>query len=144
MRYQEGTYGRIFLLRFDDGDDLLEEIRSLAARENVRAATVTLLGGMRTASVVSGPREAVVPPDPMWISFSDGREVIGFGTLFRTGEEPVVHLHGAIGRGSDALVGCIRKDAMVYLVIEAVVAEMTGITARKVRDGKTGLFRLEF
>jgi hypothetical protein len=33
---------------------------------------------------------------------------------------------------------------MVYLVIEAVVAEMTGITARKVRDGKTGLFRLEF
>ena len=62
MRYQEGTYGRIFLLRFDDGDDLLEEIRSLAARENVRAATVTLLGGMRTASVVSGPREGAATP----------------------------------------------------------------------------------
>jgi len=27
MRYQEGSYGRVFLLRFDDRDDLLGEIR---------------------------------------------------------------------------------------------------------------------
>jgi len=143
MRYQEGSYGRVFLLRFDDRDDLLGEIRGLAAAENIRAATVMLLGGMRTAGVVSGPRQPVVPPDPMWVSFSDGREVIGFGTLFRKGEEPVIHLHGAIGRGSDALVGCIRKDATAYLVIEAVVAEITGIDARKTLDERTGLVMLE-
>lgn len=143
MRYSEGTFGRVFLVKFEDSDDLLAGLKEIAAREKVRVATIMLLGGMRSGGVVSGPKEPVIPPEPMWTVFQDGREVIGFGTLFRKGEDPVIHLHGAIGRDRQTLVGCIRKDASVYLTVEAVIAEIIGIDARKVVDAKTGVAMLE-
>jgi predicted DNA-binding protein with PD1-like motif len=118
-------------------------MKRLARRENVRVATITLLGGMRSAGVVSGPKEPVIPPEPMWLNFNDGREVLGFGTLFWKDSDPVVHLHGAIGRGEEAHVGCLRKDSSVYLVVEAVIAEITGIDAQRQLNEKTGLVMLE-
>ena len=102
-----------------------------------------LLGGMQSAEVVTGPKNAVVPPDPLWQHFSDGREVIGLGTLFFKGDEPVIHLHGAIGRGTETLTGCIRKNSVVYLVIEAVIAEIVGTDAHRALDTQTGLVMLE-
>jgi predicted DNA-binding protein with PD1-like motif len=39
------------LLKFDDGEDLLKEIRTLATRENVRVGTILLLGGIRTVGI---------------------------------------------------------------------------------------------
>jgi predicted DNA-binding protein with PD1-like motif len=143
MQYREGSYGRVFLLRFDDSDDLLEALKQFARKEQVRIATITLLGGMRSAGIVTGPREAVIPPDPMWTDFRDGREIIGIGSLFWKGEDPLVHLHGAVGRGQETVVGCLRRDSTVYLVIEAVIAEITGIEARKVVNEQTGLAMLE-
>lgn len=143
MQYQQGSIGRVFLLKFEDRDDLLEEIKKLAAREKVKVATVMLLGGMRSAGVVTGPKEAVVPPEPLWVNFSDGREVVGFGTLFWKGEDPVLHLHAAVGREKETFVGCVRKDSSVYLVVEAVIMEIQGINARKALNEKTGLVMLE-
>jgi predicted DNA-binding protein with PD1-like motif len=143
MQYRQGSYGRVFLLKFEDRDDLLEGMKSLAIKEQVRIGTITLLGGMRSAGVVSGPKEPVIPPEPMWLDFHDGREVLGFGTLFWKDNEPAIHLHGAIGRGEEAHVGCLRKDSSVYLVVEAVIAEITGIDAQRKLNEKTGLVMLE-
>jgi predicted DNA-binding protein with PD1-like motif len=143
MNYSQGSLGRVFLLKFEDKDDLLAGLKQVASRENVRIGTILLLGGMRSAGVVTGPKESVIPPEPVWMSFNDSREVIGLGTLFWKEDEPVIHLHGAIGRGREATVGCIRRDSSVYLVVEAVIVEITGINARKVLDEKSGLALLE-
>jgi predicted DNA-binding protein with PD1-like motif len=143
MKYAQGSFGRVFVLKFEDKDDLIEEIKKLAASEKIRVGTIMLLGGMRSAGIVSGPKEVVVPPEPMWVNFSDGREVVGFGTLFWKDSEPVIHLHGAIGREKETFVGCVRKDSSVFLVVEAVITEIRGIDARKALDEKTGLVMLE-
>ena len=143
MKYSQGSFGRVFLLKFDDKDDLLTGIKSVATKENIKVGTVMLLGGMRSAGVVSGPKEAIIPPDPMWMNFNDGREVLGIGTLFWKDGEPILHLHGAIGRGQETVIGCIRKDSSAYLVIEAVITEIMGIDARRALDEKTGLVMLE-
>ncbi len=143
MDYRQGTYGRVFILKFDDKDDLLKEIKQLAGKEKIRAGTIMLLGGMRSCGVVSGPREPVIPPEPVWFNFNDGREVLGFGTLFWQENEPIIHLHGAIGRGSETVTGCIRKDSRVYLVVEAVITEILGIEARKATDANSGLVMLQ-
>ncbi len=143
MKYAHGDFGRVFLLKFEDRDDVLAGLKDVASREKIKIGTIMLLGGMRSAGVVSGPREPVIPPEPMWMNFQDGREVIGFGTLFRKGEDPVIHLHGAIGRDKETTVGCIRKDTSAYLVIEAIIAEIIGIQAYKAVDEKTGLVMLE-
>ncbi len=144
MKYKQGSFGRVFVLRFDDQDDLLKEIKSVAVTEAIKVGTVMLLGGLRQVGVVSGPKEPVIPPDPQWVNVSDGREVLGFGTLFWKGEEPIIHLHGAVGRNRETITGCIRRDSSVYLVIEAVITEILGIDASKILDAKTGLVMLEF
>ena len=143
MQYQQGSFGRVFVLKFEDKDDLLSEIKRVATLEKIKIGTIMLLGGMRSAGLVSGPKETVIPPEPMWINFNDGREVLAFGTLFWKGDEPVIHLHGAIGREKKTITGCIRKESSVYLVIEAVIAEIIGIDARKTLNEKTGLVMLE-
>jgi predicted DNA-binding protein with PD1-like motif len=131
------------MLKFEDKDDLLSEIKQVAVAEAIKVGTIMLLGGMRSAGLVSGPKEAVIPPEPMWNNFNDGREVIGFGTLFWNGNEPILHLHGAFGRSNETLTGCIRKESSVYLVIEAVITEIVGIDARKTWNEKTGMVMLE-
>jgi predicted DNA-binding protein with PD1-like motif len=131
------------VLRFDNKDDLLNEMKIVAFKEKIKVGTIMLLGGLRHAGVVSGPREAVIPPDPMWIKVSDGREVLGFGTLIWKGNEPIIHLHGAVGRDRETITGCIRKESSVYLVVEAVITEILGIDAVKTLDENTGLVMLE-
>jgi predicted DNA-binding protein with PD1-like motif len=143
MQYAQGSFGRVFLLKFDDQDDLLTGIGQVAIKEQVKAGTIMLLGGLRSGSIVTGPKEAVIPPEPVWQNFSDGREVLGIGTLYWHGDEPAIHLHGALGRGKETLTGCIRKDHSVYLVIEAVLTEIIGIDARRALDSSTGLVMLD-
>ena len=143
MKYKQGLFGRVFVLKFEDKDNILEEMKKVATKERIMVGTIMLLGGMRSAGIVSGPKEAVIPPDPLWVNFNDGREVLGIGTLFWKGEEPVIHLHGAIGREKETFTGCIRKDSTVFLVIEAVITEILGIDAQKALNEKTGLVMLE-
>jgi predicted DNA-binding protein with PD1-like motif len=143
MKYKQGTFGRVFVLKFEDKDDILEEMKKVATKERIKVGTIMLLGGMRSAGIVSGPKEAAIPPDPLWVNFSDGREVLGIGTLFWKEEEPIIHLHGAVGRERETFTGCIRKDSKVFLVIEAVITEILGIDAHKALSEKTGLVMLE-
>ena len=143
MKYKQGSFGRVFVLKFEDKDEILEEMKKVATKERIMVGTIMLLGGMRSAGIVSGPKEAVIPPDPLWVSFSDGREVLGIGTLFWKGDDPVIHLHGAIGREKETFTGCIRKDSTVFLVIEAVITEILGIDAHKALNDRTGLVMLE-
>ena len=76
MKYKQGCFGRVFLLKFEGRGDLLEEIKRVAVQENIKVGTIMLLGGMRTAGVVTGPKKSVIPPDPVWTNVSDGREVM--------------------------------------------------------------------
>jgi len=131
------------VLKFEDKDDLLSEITRVATTEKIKVGTIMLLGGMRSAGLVSGPKEAVIPPEPLWVNFDDGREVLGLGILFWKSNEPILHLHGSIGREKETFTGCIRKDSSVYLVIEAVITEILGIDARKTLNEKSGLVMLE-
>lgn len=143
MIYTQGSLGRVFILKFEDKDDLLSEIKNLAKHEAIKAGTIMLLGGMRSAGIVSGPKEPIIPPEPIWLNFEDGREVVGLGTLFWKDGEPVIHIHSAVGRGKETFVGCLRKDSSVFLVVEAVITEILGVAARKIEDKKTGLVILD-
>ncbi len=144
MQYGQGGIGRVFVLRFDDGDDLLECIKEVVKEEGIKAATIQLLGGMQCAEMVCGPRDTVSPPTPMWEGFSDGRELLGIGTIFTSSGEPSIHLHGAVGRKKETYTGCIRKSTRVFLLVEAVITEITGLDAHKKLDELSGITMLRF
>jgi predicted DNA-binding protein with PD1-like motif len=143
MKYTVGSIGRVLVVKVEHGDDLLEEIKSLAVKENIGSAAFFMLGALKKASLVVGPRECTVPPEPVWARFADGREIMGIGSIFRDGTEPVIHLHAAFGRGEKALAGCVREGTEAYLVVEVVILEVLGGGAFRGEDPITGMRLLE-
>ena len=77
VKYKQGALGRVFVLKFEDKDDILEEIKKVALKETIKVGTIMLLGGMRSAEMISGPKEVVIPPAPLWTRFNDGRDALG-------------------------------------------------------------------
>jgi hypothetical protein len=140
MQYAEGRVGRVFVVRFDEGEDLLAALRRFLAEQQVKSGYLMVLGALREGRLVTGPEEAVIPPVPHWENIADGWEVLGIATFYPDDRgEPALHLHASAGRGRDSLTGCLREVARVYLVVEAVVVEVEGISFRRRYDPSTGL-----
>ncbi len=139
MQYAKGTVGRIFLLKFKDGDVLIDELGKLARKERIKAATLVFIGALKKGDLVTGPKKPVIPPEPNWVPFRDAWEVMGIGTIFANSSGPQIHVHAAMGKKTGTLIGCVRKKSEVFLVIEAVVFELKGVKATKDMDPKTGL-----
>lgn len=143
MKYQVGRPGRVVIVRFEDRDDVLGSLISVAKKEDIRAAVFHLVGGMREGSIVVGPEKDEFPPTPVWKKLGESHEVVGFGTIFWEGDEPKVHFHGAFGKKDMVKVGCLRENAETFLVLEAVITEIEGVTARRELDPVSGMVLLK-
>ncbi|MBI1811148.1 MAG: DUF296 domain-containing protein, partial [Nitrospirae bacterium] len=91
MKYQVGKTGRVVVARFEDKEDVLSNLTDIAKNENIKAAVVYLVGGMRAGKIVVGPEKDVMPPVPMWRELGESHEILGVGTIFYQGDEPKVH-----------------------------------------------------
>ena len=141
MRYSQARPGRIFVVRLEDGDVVHECLEALARTENIRAASVTILGGMDEGSrLVVGPKVArAVPVEPMSRAVDDVREVVGAGTLCPDERgNPVLHVHMACGREDRTLTGCVRLGVRVWHVMEAIVVELLDTGAVRRLEPATG------
>lgn len=127
------------MVKFDDGDILLEKLGDLARKERIRAATLVFLGALKEGILATGPKKPVIPPQPNTVNFKDGWEVMGIGTIFTNDSGPQMHIHGSMGKKNRVLTGCVRGKSRVFLVIEAVIFEIKGVDATKAIDPKTGL-----
>jgi len=139
MKYTQGTIGRIFLVKFENNDILIPNLSALAKKEKIKSAALFFIGALKKGDLVTGPKKPVIPPQPNKITFKDGWEVMGMGTLFTNAQGPQIHIHASMGKKNKVLTGCVRGDSKVFLVIEAVVLELKGVKAAKDIDSKTGL-----
>jgi len=139
MKYTKGTVGRIFLLKLEDGDVLIDNLTQLAKKERIKAATLIFIGALRQGDLVTGPKKPVIPPQPNKVTFKDGWEVMGIGTIFTNSKGPQLHIHASMGKKNKVLTGCVRGKSKVFLVIEAIIIELKGVKASKDIDPKTGL-----
>ncbi|MFZ5764987.1 MAG: PPC domain-containing DNA-binding protein [Thermodesulfobacteriota bacterium] len=132
MDYRSGTIGRVLAIRFDDGDDLLTGLTDIVKKENIRNAWFQVIGGIREIDLVTGPREPVMPPEPVWREMRDARETLGSGSIFRDeNNEPKIHLHAALGHHGDTVTGCLRKGSRTYLLLEVLLFEISGFAASR-------------
>ena len=143
MEYRVGKTARVVLARFEDKEDILENITGIARKENIRSAVLYLIGGIKKGRVVVGPEEEKLPPEPVWREINESSEVVGIGTIFWEGEEPKIHFHGAFGKRDIVRVGCLRGNSETFLVLEAVIIEIEGINAKRELDPASGLVLLK-
>jgi len=142
MKYQTGRPGRIVVARFSDGDDVLAGLAEIVARENIRAASFSLVGGMKRGRFVVGPESETMPPVPVWRELAESHEAVGFGTIFWQGDQPKVHFHGAYGKHDSVKAGCMRENNEAFLVLEAVITEILDVDAVRELDPASGMVLL--
>jgi predicted DNA-binding protein with PD1-like motif len=143
MKYQTGRPGRVVVAKFDDHDDVLENLTMLAEKEDIRAGVLYLVGGMRDGKLVVGPETDDLPPTPVWKDLGESHEILGIGTIFWHNDKPKVHFHGAFGKKEMVRVGCLRERAETFLVLEAVIIELEGIHATREIDPEIGMALLK-
>lgn len=139
MKYTKGGVKRIFVLKFENGDVMIDEVLKFAKTEKIRSAVFVFLGALRKGDIVTGPKKPVIPPEPNWKKFKDAWEAMGIGTIFAGKSGPQIHIHTSMGQKNKVLTGCVRKKSSVFLVIEMIVFELAGVKASKSPDPKTGL-----
>jgi predicted DNA-binding protein with PD1-like motif len=139
MRYTEAKFGRIFYLRVDHGEDLLRSLESFIAEMNISSGIIHFLGALSEGRIVTGPKKAVLPPDPSFESYDGGWEVFGLATITPGRDRPHLHLHASVGRKKEALTGCLREKAAAYIIVEAIIIELTGAVIFRKKDPVTGL-----
>ena len=127
MKYSQGKTGRIFIVRLEDGEIIHKCIEELAAKENIRAAGVIILGGAdKDSRLVVGPikgRGAVI--EPMELILDDVYEITGTGTIFPDESgKAVLHLHAACGRKDKTHTGCVRRGVKVWHIGEVIIFEI--------------------
>ena len=145
MKASEGQIGRIFVIRLEDGDVVPDCIERFAEENEVSVGHVVLIGGIGAGEVVVGPRRSEErPPEPMLLPIDGAHEVAGIGVL-APGEngKPVLHIHAALGRSGKTTTGCLRPGVTTWLVGEAILYEIVGTNAKRIRDEKAGFNLLE-
>jgi predicted DNA-binding protein with PD1-like motif len=126
-----------------EGEDIYECIEQIAKEQNVRHAAVFITGGLRKANVVVGPKEEKPKIVGNFKQFDGPGEVLGVGTIYCDEEGPKLHIHTAIGKGEQAVVGCPRGGAKTFLISEVTIIEFEGIEAERRLDEETGLKLLQ-
>lgn len=144
MNYQVGRVGRTYVARFDNGEPILQTLVDLARSENIRAAVVYLLGGITQGKIVVGPEKEELPPTPEWRGLDESHETLAIGTVFWDGSEPKIHLHGAFGKKDVVKVGCLREQGDAFIVMEAIILELDGITGTRAFDPLSKMVLLTF
>ncbi len=132
MKYQTGAIGRVIVVHFEDGDEILVNLSDIARKEEIRAAIFYLVGGLKEGRIVAGPETDVLPPAPFWRDLTETHETLGTGTIFWDGTGPKIHFHGVFGKHESVKAGCLRESATTFIIMEAVILEIKGVEA--VRD----------
>ncbi|MFZ5453968.1 MAG: PPC domain-containing DNA-binding protein [Thermodesulfobacteriota bacterium] len=141
MQYAEGSMGRVFVLRLEEGEKLNDSIENFAREQKIVHGLAFFLGGSGDGSqVVVGPEAGKETIIPIIHALKGAQEVLALGTIIpNEAGEPVLHMHAAAGREGRATVGCTRAGLEVWLVGEVVVLEILGAaTAQRRKDPETG------
>jgi predicted DNA-binding protein with PD1-like motif len=146
LNYTQATLGRIFILRLHHNECLHEVIEKFAAEQKIQSALCFFLGGGQNQSkLVVGPKDGdVIPPEIMTTLLRGVHEGCGVGTIFSDeAGTPKLHMHASFGRNENSITGCIRLGVDVWQVGEVVLLELTGSSARRVRNKDNGFELLE-
>ena len=141
MQYSEGSIGRVFTLRLEDGERVPDCIEQFARDKNIKAAFCSMVGGIGKGNIVVGPEDGDSPViNPMLHAIKAAHEVAAVGTIFPNEDgTPVLHMHAALGRDGETRTGCIRPGLDVWLIGEVIIMEILNTDLIRKKDKESGL-----
>lgn len=137
--------GRTFILTLDSGENIKSVIEGFCKEQNISSAKITILGGVEAgSSFVCGPKlvdgHPTEPIMPTEYTTDTQTEMAAVGTVFPDEKgNPVMHLHGSLGRNGMSATGCFRDKMVAWLTLEVIVEELTGTAPVRKYDPSTGV-----
>jgi uncharacterized protein len=141
VKYTEASFGRIFILRLEQGDKIPGTIEEFAMSNGIKSASVFFIGGSdKDSKVVVGPVDGMAKnPVTMVTELSGVSESLGIGTIFVNEDNiPKLHLHAAFGRNRETITGCTRQGVDIWLYGEVIIFELINNSAQRRFDHETG------
>lgn len=145
MKFREMARGRIFVIRLDDGDNVKQAVEGFARDHGVKNAVCTMDGNVAAGSTfVVGLADSGAAYEPLVYRVENNAEFFGFGTVVLDAVgEPVMHLHGSVGRNGRAVTGCFRENVRVWVSMEIILEEIIGDGLTREYDPVLGIRGLE-
>ena len=134
-------FGDTLLVRLDRGEEILEQVKALALKENITLASVQALGAINdfTVGVYNVAEKKYYAND-----FKGSYEIVSLtGTIDTMNGEFYTHLHLSAGNDKGEVFGGHLNRAVVSATCEMVVRLIDGKIDRKY-DDVTGLNLFKF
>ncbi|MDE0171259.1 MAG: DNA-binding protein [bacterium] len=116
--------GRIHLLSFGQGDDLLDSLTAFARCRGILAATITFLGSVSRADLSwydpdAGDYRTIVREEQLEVAGGTGNISLYEG-------QPLVHIHAAFADPTGMTIGGHINPGTTVFAMEATVQELVG------------------
>jgi len=116
--------GRIHLLSFSQGDDLLDSLTAFARSNGVLAATITFLGSVSRADLSwydpdAGDYRTLVREEQLEVAGGTGNISLYEG-------QPLVHIHAVFADSTGKTIGGHINQGTTVFAMEATVQQLTG------------------
>ena len=131
-------FGDTLLVRLDRGEEILEQVKALALKENITLASVQALGALGSFTVGVDEKKYYAN------SFEGSYEIVSLtGTIDTMNGEFYTHLHLSAGNDKGEVFGGHLNRAVVSATCEMVIRLIDGKIDRKY-DDVTGLNLFKF
>ena len=134
-------FGSHIVARFDRGEEILESLKALALKENVKLASVSALGAVDDFTV--GVYR--VGEKKYYANHFEGAfEIVSLtGTISTMNGEYYAHLHMSAGNDRGEVFGGHLNRAVISATCELVIDVIDGVVERRA-DPEVGLNLFEF
>ena len=134
-------FGDTYVVRLDRGEEIVTQLKALAAKEDIRLASVQALGATDDFTVgVYNTDTKVYAAN----HFTGPHEIVSLtGTLDRMDGQPYLHLHLSAGDSQGKVFGGHLNEARISATCEMVVRCIDGQLDRA-KDETTGLNLFRF
>lgn len=144
MKATEGKFGRVFILHFDDGDEIPGVIEKFAEDTGITAAYVAFSGGLINGEIAAGtPAPYARPFQPCAVAIDNANTASAAGLLISDANgKPHLQLNGVCGYQEKTVAGSLRPGLKVWGGGEAAVYEIVNAACQREVDAATGMARL--
>ncbi len=116
--------GRVYLLSFDRGEDLLDSLTGFARSNDVLAAVVTFLGSVSRADLSwydpdTGGYRTLVREEQLEVAG-------GTGNISLHEDRPLVHIHAVFADSTGRTIGGHINQGTTVFAMEATVQQLVG------------------
>ena len=134
-------FGSHIVARFDRGEEILESLKALALKENIKLASVSALGAVDDFTV-----GVYKVDEKKYYSnhFAGAFEIVSLtGTISTMNGEYYAHLHMSAGNDKGEVFGGHLNTARISATCEMVIDVIDGVVERRA-DPEVGLNLFEF